>query len=67
MAVACDFGGRMSCEFGDIDDEMLQFKWYLCPIEIQKMLLIFIPNAQQPVNFECFGSISSNRETLAKV
>lgn len=67
VAVTCELTGQMSFGFDDIYDEIIKFKWYLWPSKTRKLLLIFLPNAQQIVRFECFGSISSDRDTLKKV
>lgn len=45
---------------------VFMFNWKF-QFETRKMLLILMPCAQQPMEFECFGSISSNRDTLKKV
>lgn len=67
VAVTCELTGQMSIGFDGIYDEIIKFKWYLWPLKTRKLLLIFLPNAQQQVRFECFGSISSDRDTLKKV
>lgn len=67
VAMTCELTGQMSMGFDGIYDEIMKFKWYLWPRKTQKLLLIFLPNAQQPVRFECYGSISSDRDTLKRV
>ena len=65
--VSCELAGRLSIEFDDIDYMIGQFKWYLFPFEVQKMLPILIINVQQEVAFEFFGSAMCNRETFKNV
>lgn len=67
MAMTCELTGRMCLGYDGIYDEIIKFKWYLCPAKTRKLLLIFLPIVQQPVRFECFGNISSDRDTLKKV
>lgn len=59
--------GRMSMEFDDVDAIIGQFKWYLFPLEVQKLLPTLMISAQQEVGFEYFGSKMCNRETFQKV
>lgn len=67
VAMTCELTGQMSIGFDGIYDEIIKIKWFLWPLKTQKLLLIFLPNAQQPVRFECYGSISSDRDTLKRV
>ena len=67
VAVACELCGRMCDGYDEVCNEIMKFKWYLFPLKTRKILLIIMPNAQKPVRFECFGSISCNRNTLKKV
>ena len=67
MFVTCELAGRMSNEFDDINDSIGQFDWHSFPLKMQKILPTIIQNAQQPVGFECFGSVMCNRETFQKV
>lgn len=67
VAIICELCERMSDEFEEFRVQIMTFKWYSVPIEMRKMLVIIMQTAQKPIEFECFGSISCNRETLAKV
>lgn len=57
---ACD-------EFNKIDDTVEQFDWYLYPEEIKRMLPTVMIMVQQPLEFNCFGSLTCCRETDKKV
>lgn len=65
--VTCELGERFTIAYGEMDCEFKQFKWYLFPIEVQRLLPILVQNAQQPVTLRCFGSIAANREAFKKV
>lgn len=65
--IACELGQRISEAFEEIDYTREQFEWYLFPIEIKRVLMMIIVNAQQPVSLECFGRIICTRETLKNV
>lgn len=63
----CEFGQRMTNAFEEIEDEIETFDWYFFPYELQRMLPMILMVTQQPVEIECFGSISSLREYFKKV
>lgn len=65
--VFCELGQRTTNAFEDIDDIICQFDWYLFPIELKRMLPMFVNVAQQPVEIACFGSFKCSRETFKKV
>lgn len=65
--IVCEIGERISTAFNEIDDVIDQFKWYLLPAEVQRMLPTIILNVQQKVALKCFGSISCQREAFRKV
>lgn len=67
LFASCELVGRISQEFNDICDMVDQFDWYRFPCEMQKILPIIMMSTQQPVEFECFGSIACNRETFKRV
>lgn len=65
--IACEVGNRQSNAFDEIDDVIGQFKWYLFPDELKRILPFIIHFAQRPVNIEFFGSSSCNRNTFQRV
>lgn len=65
--IACEIGQRLNDAFDEINSTIIQFKWYLFPLEIKKVLPIIIGGAQQPVSLECFGSITCTREVFKQV
>ena len=65
--ITCEIFGKISNDFDTISDIMDQFKWYLFPVEVQRILPTILMHAQQPVNINCFGSIPCNRETFKQV
>lgn len=64
---ACELGQRVTNLFIGINDKIEHSDWYSYPNKVQKMLLIILIVAQQPVEFQCFGSTSANRDTFKKV
>lgn len=65
--VTCELGQRLSDAFEEINDEIESFEWYQFSYEIQQMLPIILIVSQQPVDLECFGSITGCRMTFQKV
>lgn len=67
LFVTCELGDQISMEFDEINDQINEFNWYLCPLNVQKMLPAMMMNLQQPVDFKCFGSSACNRSTFKEV
>ena len=67
IGIVCELCGRISNELEEICDIITRLNWYLMPCKVQMDLLIILGNLQQPVDFDCFGSLKCNRETFKKV
>lgn len=67
VLVVCELAQRACDYFNDIDQMVIQWKWYLLPNGVQRLLPMIMMNVQQPVELECFGRISCNRETSSRV
>lgn len=67
LFVSCELGQRITVAFDECSVMIDQFDWYLFPVEIQRMLLIVINFAQQPIVIKCFGSAACDRETFKYV
>lgn len=65
--IACELGQRMNDAFDRIGFTIERSNWYLFPIEVKRMLPMIMSIAQQPVELECFGSITCTREVFRKV
>lgn len=67
VLIFCELGEMVSSEFDAFNGSVEQCKWYSFPIEMQRMVVIFMANAQQPSYIRAFGNISCTRETFKKV
>lgn len=67
MFIACELSQRLNIAFNDCNDIIVQFKWYLLPAEIQRLLPLIIHFSQRPVEVKCFGSTTCDRETFKYV
>ena len=63
----CELGETVSDQFVEFDDELCQCNWYLYPMEIQKMLLIFMCEAQQLTLFRGYANIECTRDSFKNV
>ena len=65
--ICCELAGRLSDEFVEICSEIERIKWYSLPLKMQQILPFVLIHAQEPVDFECFGSMPCDRETFKRV
>lgn len=63
----CELGEMVTDQFHQFSDELGQCSWYLFPIELQRMLVTFMVNAQQPVIIHGFGNTLCTREAFKLV
>lgn len=63
----CEFGEMLTNKFHTFNDSLCQCNWYYYPNEVQRMLVIVIANAQQPLIFCGFGNIPISRFSFKKV
>lgn len=54
-------------QFDEFENELVQCDWYRLPLEVQRMLLIFIANTQTPAIFFGYGQIECSRHTFEMV
>lgn len=67
ILVLCEFGERVRTVFDEIGIVIDEIKWYLFPVNTQKMLPTVLVVAQEPVELNIFGSIECNRRTFKEV
>lgn len=65
--IICEVGEQLKNRFIQIDHSFEQLKWYLFPVDVQKLLPLIIANIQQEATIACFGSLSCTRELFEKV
>lgn len=57
-----ELGGMVTKEFDAFDGQLCQSNWYLYPTKMQKLYLIFMLDAQQPMLIRGWGTITCTRE-----
>lgn len=67
VKIFSELGEMLLRQFFRFDNALYQSNWYLFPIETQRMLLIVIANAQQPIIIHGFGNVACTREVFKKV
>lgn len=67
LLLYCEFGSAVTDEFESFSNELYQCKWYLYPIEIKQMMVIFIAETQDTVFVQGFGNIVCVRDSFKKV
>lgn len=63
----CTFGEMVTHQFNVFSEELYMCDWYMFPLELQRMLIIFIANAQQPATVHGFGDTTCTRDTFKRV
>lgn len=67
VSIFCMLGEMVTNEFNKFHEEMCQLNWYLYPLELQQLYLIFIADTQQPAAIYGYGNIVCTRGTLKAV
>lgn len=65
--MACELGQRFSLAFDECSALIEQFRWYLFPADVQRMLPVILNFTQQPIDKKCFGSVAADREAFKYV
>lgn len=63
----CELGEMVTNQFNQFSDVLGQSSWYLFPIELQRMLVTAIVNAQEPVIIRGFGNTMCTRDAFKLV
>lgn len=63
----CEPGDAVANQFDEFTDEFTQCKWYTFPVEMQRMCVIVLANAQQPTAVQGFGNLECTRQSMKRV
>lgn len=63
----CEFGEQVTNQFIKFNDELDQCSWYLFPMQLQRMLIIVMINAQQPAVIQGYANAVCTRFAFNKV
>lgn len=65
--ISCEIGELVTQQFEKIHAEFGQCNWYLYPIGMRKLFVIFLSNVQQPTLIRGFGNILYARSKVKEV
>lgn len=57
----------VATQFNRFDDVLNECKWYLFPIDVKRIFLIFICETQQLTLFRGYGNIECTRQAFERV
>lgn len=63
----CEPGEKMTTKFVMFGDELDRCNWYLLPINLQRMYIIFISDTQHPMKLSSYAGILCERGSAEKV
>lgn len=63
----CECGERVTHQSNTFNYELSQCDWYLMPIEVQRLLVVFMAYTQQPLLLRGYGNIVCTRDAFKSV
>lgn len=63
----CEFGEKLTEKYESFNEKLYRCHWYAFPIEMQRMLLIFMSSTQHSPFLRGFGNIVCTRDTFKVV
>lgn len=67
MFCICETGQNVSNQFSKLSEDILKCDWYWLPHKLQRMFIIIMINAQEPVFIRGFGNIKCTRTSFKQV
>lgn len=65
--ICCNYGEYLVHRFDMVEQELYKSDWYLFPLEMQRMLIVVIPNLQHPTVIRGYGNVTCTRQTSKTV
>lgn len=63
----CNLGEMVTSAFADLNETVYGIAWPLCPIELQKNLVMMLPSTQKSVIMRGIFSLDCSRSTFKQV
>lgn len=67
IAYMCECGERVTEQFYLFNDKLNRLKWYCFPLDVQRVMLIFLGDAQQTTHVRGYANILCTRDSFKKV
>lgn len=61
------FANQITVRISTMSNTAYYSKWFACPLELQKYVVLIIARSQEPIQFTGFGIVNCTLETLGKV
>lgn len=63
----CEPGMMMTGRFEMFGEELGRCAWYLFPVELQRVYMVFLSDVQNSIRISCYGNITCERDTSKRV
>lgn len=63
----CELGAQLTNQFNALDETLCQIKWYLLPVDVQRMILICMLDAQHEMFLRGYANIVCTRDAFKNV
>lgn len=63
----CNFGEDVVSGFAEVNGEVYDMPWYLCPVNLQKYIVVMAAMAEKPVLMRGFATLNCSLETFKQV
>lgn len=67
IAYMCECGERVTEQFYLFNEKLNRCKWYCFPLDVQRIMLIFLGDAQQTIYIRGYANILCTRDSFKKV
>lgn len=62
-----NFGEDVIGAFVELNDEIFHMSWYLCPVNLQRYIVVMAAMAEKPVLMRGFATLNCSRQTFKQV
>lgn len=63
----CEPGARMINALQMFSEELCRCDWFLLPVQMQRMYMVFLLDTQHPIKIKSYGNLTCERETSKQV
>lgn len=63
----CFCGEMVTYQFEAFDEELCMRNWYTFPVELQRMMIVFMAGTQQSIHIRGFANTICTREAFKRV
>lgn len=67
LFLVCEPGHQVTEAYAQYEQELVQCNWHLLPTITKRLYLMFLLDAQQPINIQCYGGVLCARDIFKNV